>query len=515
MAYDVIAILQGLATSGRTVICTVHQPSFKLFSCFDRLILLNAGRVAFAGVASAAVPYFTALGFATPLHENPAEYLCTLLGEPLTIGESSCRHVTQGSSFCAVWAQQELAVDDAEQGAAPPQASIASLVVDESINSTTTTTTPAVRQPSSRRPSALSRCLLLVKRELHDQIKDPRKLLQSLLLRLAVGLLVGLLFLNQGRRQSYESIFPTTSAIFIAIFNCNMDTLLDTLLKQPQIRSLLKREYANGMYSATTYFVATVAVNAILAAANTAGLVLPLYGLVGFSTTVRQAAVFVCALGLMTMIGVLIGMAVGCFASSLDEARKLIIPILAPQMIFSGYVLPYKSLPSYFVWIYYASYWQYCLGLLQVNEFAERVFTEGCPASLVESTLYNDLSEWLEQHHLRNTTLPPMHFYANCSGTTSLQVTLHPPLQPPAKTKRPHPGGLSTVLAQLSTSPRSPQSPILSAQGNWVVACPLRRDLRLPPHPHRLHGFLHPRRLHRPQAVSRIHLGLRVKRLHC
>ena len=51
----------------------------------------------------------------------------------------------------------------------------------------------------------------------------------------------------------------------------------------------------------------------------------------------------------------------------LSEARNLVIPIFAPQMIFSGYVLPLKSLPSYFHWLYYSSYWQYCVSLLQVS----------------------------------------------------------------------------------------------------------------------------------------------------
>ena len=52
-------------------------------------------------------------------------------------------------------------------------------------------------------------------------------------------------------------------------------------------------------------------------------------------------------------------------------------PPLAPQMIFSGYILPYNNIPSYFKFLYYASFWQYCLGILQINEFEDRIYTVG------------------------------------------------------------------------------------------------------------------------------------------
>ena len=46
-------------------------------------------------------------------------------------------------------------------------------------------------------------------------------------------------------------------------------------------------------------------------------------------------------------------------------------------MIFSGYILPYNNIPSYFKFLYYASFWQYCLGILQINEFEDRIYTVG------------------------------------------------------------------------------------------------------------------------------------------
>jgi ATP-binding cassette subfamily G (WHITE) protein 1 len=44
-AYTLIESLKNLALSGRTVICTIHQPSSDIFRLFNRMILLNQGKI--------------------------------------------------------------------------------------------------------------------------------------------------------------------------------------------------------------------------------------------------------------------------------------------------------------------------------------------------------------------------------------------------------------------------------------------------------------------------------------
>ena len=44
------------------VICTIHQPSTQIFlECFDQLIFLSKGRVAYAGGTRRAEDYFSGL----------------------------------------------------------------------------------------------------------------------------------------------------------------------------------------------------------------------------------------------------------------------------------------------------------------------------------------------------------------------------------------------------------------------------------------------------------------------
>jgi len=119
--------------------------------------------------------------------------------------------------------------------------------------------------------------------------------------------------------------------------------------------------------------------------------------------------------------------AIGCIARDFEEARSFLMPLLAPQLIFSGYLLPLKQIPAYFSWLYYASFWQYALGILQINEFRGRVYTEECPTTELEQTAYNDVRAWLQTNY--NTTLPPKTFHGNCSADASLTAAGLLPVQ--------------------------------------------------------------------------------------
>ena len=78
MAASVVDILRKLARQGRTVICTIHQPSSQIVEMFDKVLLMAEGRTAFLGEVSAANKFLESCGFPFPAHYNPADHWITV-----------------------------------------------------------------------------------------------------------------------------------------------------------------------------------------------------------------------------------------------------------------------------------------------------------------------------------------------------------------------------------------------------------------------------------------------------
>ncbi len=59
MAQSVVESMKSLADQGKTIICTIHQPSSEVFEMFDRLCFLAEGRLAYLGSLSEAYNFFS------------------------------------------------------------------------------------------------------------------------------------------------------------------------------------------------------------------------------------------------------------------------------------------------------------------------------------------------------------------------------------------------------------------------------------------------------------------------
>lgn len=70
-----LSLLKRLAESGRTIICTVHQPSALLFQMFDNIYAIAEGQCIYQGSSDNLVPYLAELGLVCPDTFNPCDYL--------------------------------------------------------------------------------------------------------------------------------------------------------------------------------------------------------------------------------------------------------------------------------------------------------------------------------------------------------------------------------------------------------------------------------------------------------
>jgi ABC-type multidrug transport system ATPase subunit len=86
-SYIMSEITRVAKAEGLIIICTIHQPSTKVFDGFDLLMILSKGREAYVGNALEAATYFASIGHALPAATNPAEFYLDLVNADFSSSE--------------------------------------------------------------------------------------------------------------------------------------------------------------------------------------------------------------------------------------------------------------------------------------------------------------------------------------------------------------------------------------------------------------------------------------------
>jgi len=79
MAISIVESMKNLAKNGKTIICTIHQPSSEIFEMFDKVCFLTEGKLAFIGDKLLAHEFFESEGFKCPDKYNPADFFIKTL----------------------------------------------------------------------------------------------------------------------------------------------------------------------------------------------------------------------------------------------------------------------------------------------------------------------------------------------------------------------------------------------------------------------------------------------------
>ena len=74
-AVQLCQVLKKVANAGASVLFTIHQPASEIFNSFDRLILMNKGRVMYQGSVQKVPRYFADRGHPCPPNYNPADWI--------------------------------------------------------------------------------------------------------------------------------------------------------------------------------------------------------------------------------------------------------------------------------------------------------------------------------------------------------------------------------------------------------------------------------------------------------
>ena len=89
-------MLKQLAREGRTIVCTIHQPSARIFEMFDKLVILGEGRTIYRGTVKNLVPFLDSMGYRYEILWNK---LCWQLSQELLVAVSTATTSTLVAEF--------------------------------------------------------------------------------------------------------------------------------------------------------------------------------------------------------------------------------------------------------------------------------------------------------------------------------------------------------------------------------------------------------------------------------
>lgn len=82
-----LQVLRHLAAGGRAIVCTVHQPSSRLYQQLDKLLMLSQGHTLYYGGSADAIEWFGRLGYQCPFGTSVADFVLDLAS-----GEVATQH---------------------------------------------------------------------------------------------------------------------------------------------------------------------------------------------------------------------------------------------------------------------------------------------------------------------------------------------------------------------------------------------------------------------------------------
>ncbi|KAH1009593.1 hypothetical protein HUJ04_001925 [Dendroctonus ponderosae] len=345
-AQKIVSIMSRMSTNGKTILCTIHQPSSAIFGMFTQLILVADGRIAYMGRRATAIEFFEDLGYVCPSSYSPADFFIKTLST--TVGHENnsrmtvkkiCDHYTVSdyAKEVDVVVQYEFHMGRAELGN----------IIDY-----------------SKSPFWLHTLYWLTYRAFKDSIRNPSVQTLRILQRMASGnmfgiaLIVGLSFYSTNF-FTQKGIQAVQGAIFMFVCENTFNPMYSVLAEFPENIPLFVREFRSGLYHPATYYVSRIL------ALLPGFLIEPLlfasiaYWIAGLRSTSYAFLMTTLITVLTTNVSCACGIMFSCAFESVPIAMAYLVPFDYLLMVTSGLFVKRGTIPVIIGWSRYLSWMMY------------------------------------------------------------------------------------------------------------------------------------------------------------
>jgi ABC-type multidrug transport system ATPase subunit len=230
-ALSIVDVLRGLASEGRTLVVTIHQPRSDLFAHFGNILLLaRGGHPIYAGPAKDMRSHFAAQGYQCPRHINPADFALDLITVDLQHAAREAVTRAKVRKLIESW--------NSDMFPAARSSSIA---------------TPAELGSLAREPSSFAAAYpILVKRMAVNTFRQPDILIARVMQVVGLGLVLALYFAPL--RNNYYAI-QNRMGFLVEIAPLYFVGMLNNIAVYPIERDVFYRDYDDRIYGVEAFFM--------------------------------------------------------------------------------------------------------------------------------------------------------------------------------------------------------------------------------------------------------------------